>query len=140
HTIVRTWDLFYNLKSETDQNTHTTTFFYTARKQLLCTAFADRTQEKYEYNLNGTLKHKWDRSNTRTSYTYDIFNRITKTEAFDASGTKLSTTTNSYNAFHLLSSTDPMGIITYHNYDNAGRKVEEWTGTNDNYSKTTFEY
>ncbi|MBS0655023.1 MAG: hypothetical protein JSR46_04540, partial [Verrucomicrobia bacterium] len=140
HIITKQWDIFNNLQSETDQNGSSTVYEYTARKQPMRIAYADGAEEKFEYNLNGTLKYKWDRSDTKTSYSYDILGRITETRVYDPFGTQVAKTINRYNALHLLSTTDPMGYTTYYDYDHAGRKTGEWTQSGDSYSKKTFEY
>lgn len=136
YTIHKEYDIFDNVTRETNQNGAVTTYEYNARKQPTCITYADGTKERFEYNLNGTLTHNWDRSGTKTSYCYDVLGRVTETSVYDALDTKLSTTTNRYNALHLVSSTDAMGYTTYYRYDEAGRKIEEYKEGN----KTTFEY
>lgn len=140
YTIKKEYDLLDNVTKETNQNGKTTTYLYNSRKQPCLITYPDGSQERFEYNLNGTLAHKWDRAGTKSSYTYDCFGRVLKTTIFDVSGTPLSTTTNSYNTFHLLSSTDAMGYTTYFSYDGAGRKIEEYKEADGNFSKTTFAY
>jgi YD repeat-containing protein len=48
---------------------------------------------------------------------------VIRKDLFDVNGALLTTTTASYNAFHLLSETDEEGITTFHSYDPAGRLV-----------------
>lgn len=135
-TLTKKYDIFDNVIEEIDQNGHTTRFEYTAQKQPTRIAYPDGAVERFEYNLNGTLKAKWDASNTKTSYTYDILGRPTEISIYDEAGNKLSSTAHTYDSFHLLSTTDPMGVTTYFSYDGAGRKIQECKQD----SKTTFEY
>ncbi len=139
-TILKEYDIFDNVIRETNQNGSVTTFAYTIRNAPSHIVHPDGSEERFEYNKNGTLAHKWDQSGTKTSYEYDILGRITETSMFDAAGNILSSTSNSYNSFHLLSTTDAMGYTTHYKYDQAGRKIEEHKEDESNYSKTTFEY
>src|SRR5208337_5284928 len=106
YTIEREYDIFDNVISETNQNGRTTTFQYTARNKPCLVTYADGSQERFEYNLDGTLAHAWDRSGTKTSYKYDVLGRVLTTKAHDAQGQKLSETSNSYKAFYIETSTD----------------------------------
>ncbi len=139
-TIQKEYDIFDNIIKETNQNGSVTTYAYTIRNQPSRITYADGTEERFEYNLNGTLAHKWDQCGTKTSYEYDILGRITKTTLYDAQSIELACTVHSYNSFHLLSTTDPMGLTTFYRYDLAGRKIEEYKEDGTNFSKTTFEY
>ncbi len=139
-TIHKEYDIFDNVISETNQNGAITAYEYTIRNAPCRIKHPDGTEERFEYNSNGTLAHKWDRGGIKTSYDYDLLGRVIKTAIYDANSTLLSCSTSTYNAFHLLSTTDPMGHTTFFRYDNAGRKIEEWQETSDNYSKTAYEY
>jgi YD repeat-containing protein len=139
-TILREYDLFDNLSKETNQNGATTSYEYTIHHKPSRITYADGTHKRFRYNKDGTLAHEWDQSGTKTSYTYDVLRRVVTTSVYTPSGKRLYTTHNTYNSFHLLSSTDPSGHITRYRYDGAGRKIEEWKRSPNNYSKTTFAY
>ncbi|HXF28739.1 MAG TPA: hypothetical protein VN457_02730, partial [Chlamydiales bacterium] len=135
-TITKKYDLFDNVIEETNANGHSTKYSYNSRKQVTEIFYPDGSTERFEYNLNGTLAYQWDKSGTKTSYCYDFLNRVIKTEVFDAEDHRLFKTTNTYNAFHLLSSTDPMSYTTTFTYDGAGRKIK----VKKEEEKTTYKY
>ncbi len=124
----------------TDANGNSTRYTYTSRKQPLTITHPDDSKEQFQYFLNGKLDHKWDQNGTKTSYEYDFLGRVTEVKIYDSHDHKLATTSNTYNAFHLLSSTDAMGNTTYYSYDGAGRTIKEVKKEGDNFAKTTYEY
>ena len=107
--ITKEYDIFDNVVAETDPNGNTTRYKYNSRNQPLKITYADGSKEEFEYNRNGTLACKWDKNGTKTTYSYDFLKRVTKVHVYDQTDNQLFSTTNSYSAFHLLSSTDPMG-------------------------------
>ena len=145
-SLKKEYDIFDNVTKEINQNGKATSYEYTIRQKPSLITYADGTNKRFSYNKEGTLAHEWEQSGTKTSYTYDILGRIIETSVYDASGTLLSTSKNTYNNFHLLSSTNPLGHTTFYRYDGAGRKIEEWQEspewkvTGANYSKITFSY
>lgn len=140
YMIKKEYDIFDNVTKEILPNGAATSYEYTIRKKPSRITYDDGTYERFEYNFNGTLAAKWDRSGTKTAYSYDVLGRVVKTALFDPAGNELSRVTHAYNSFHLLSTTDAMGHTTYYRYDGAGRKVEEWQEDQSNYSKITFHY
>ncbi len=139
-TIQKEYDIFDNVIKEVNQNGAVTTYAYTIRNAPTLISYPDGSTERFEYNKNGTLANKWDQCGTKTSYEYDILGRVTKTSLFDGTGSLLSTASNTYNSFHLISTTDAMGYTTFFTYDQAGRKIEEYKEDETNYGKTAFEY
>jgi len=135
-SVLQEYDLQNNVITLIDANKNITRKTYNSRSQPVTITYPDDSKEEFEYNLNGTLKYKWDRSGTRTSYTYDWQRRPIQIAVYDADDKCISICKNSYNAFHLLSSTDPMGIATHYSYDDAGREIEITRGD----SRTSFKY
>ena len=134
------YDRFDNPIKKTDKNGNVTKFKYNGRKQPVQVTYPDGSSERFEYNLNGTAAQKWEKNGSTTTFSYDWLRRPSKVKTFDKSGHLLKTTKNNYNAFHLVSTQDPMGCITSFFYDGAGRKIEETKRSADNYQKTTFQY
>ena len=114
-------DILDNLISQTDANGNSVRTAYTIRHQPYLIEYPDGSSERFEYNLNGTLAKKWERNGSKKKCTLDFLGRVLATQIFDANGTLLCTTSNTYDAFHCTSSTDPMGFTTYFQYDGAGR-------------------
>jgi RHS repeat-associated protein len=139
-TITKRYDLFDNVSEETDQNGHKTCFEYTIRNTPSLITYPDGTTEQFEYNVNGTLAWKKEKNGTKTIYTYDFLKRVVKTEKLDAEGKSLSTTSNEYDAFHCISSTDPMGYTTVYQYDGAGRLSNIIRATKKKKERTEYLY
>ncbi len=96
---------------------------YTATCKIYLKQYPDGSEERFEYTLKGELAKTIARDGSYTCYTYDAVSRPTKTEVFSPSGTLLSVSKNEYNAFHLISETDPAGYVTRYAYDGAGRLI-----------------
>jgi RHS repeat-associated protein len=120
-TLFKKHDLLDNVSSQTDANGNTIRTTYTIRHEPCCIEYPDGSSEEFEYNLNGTLAKKRERNGSKKKFTYDFLGRVLTTKILDANGTLLSATSNTYDAFHCTSSTDPMGFTTTFQYDGAGR-------------------
>ncbi len=96
---------------------------YNARGQPVYITYPDGTAESYIYNLWGAVVSHTAKNGTVTKYTRDHQHRILSETVYDASGTCLKTTANTYNALHLLNSIDPEGNVTSYDYDFAGRLI-----------------
>ena len=106
--------------SRTDAKGYTTTTQYNARSQVTSIQHPDGTQERFIYNLDGTLKTHIDAEGFATTHTYDAFGRRTSTK--DPRG---NTTIFTYDSFHLIATQDAEGNLTSYTYDGAGRKIAE---------------
>lgn len=104
----------------TDAKAHTTRTDYNARSQVTRICYPDGTQEKFDYNLDGTLNTHIDQEGFVTSHTYDCFGRRRSTT--DGNG---HTTTYNYDGFQLTSIVDAENYVTNYSYDKAGRKIKE---------------
>jgi YD repeat-containing protein len=123
NSISQGYDILGNLTSVVDQCNHHTEKSYNMYGKPLSIFYPDGSEELFSYRLDGTLERAVATNKTYTKHTYDCFGRLLRKELFSANGTKLSSLSNTYDAFHLISSTDPMGDITYYKYDGAGRLV-----------------
>ncbi|MGH2637813.1 MAG: hypothetical protein ACRDF4_00770, partial [Rhabdochlamydiaceae bacterium] len=138
--VIKNYDLFGNVKEERDQNGHITTTHYTIRNQPYNITYPDGSTESFEYNVNGTLACHIDRVGTKTEYTYDFLGRVLTTKIFDSKNNLLSTTSDSYNSYHKIASTDAMGNTTKYSYDGAGRLVKQKKQVGDAVERTTYSY
>jgi RHS repeat-associated protein len=138
--VKKAYDILDNVIAETDENGYTTKYQYNTRNQPVRIKYPDGSEERFQYNRCGTLAQKWSRSGTKTSYTYDYLKRVLSVETYDTKGALLTSTSNTYNAFHLLSTRDAMGYTITFSYDGAGRKIQELKQAGGNFEKTTYEY
>ncbi len=113
-----------NQIAATDQRGFTTYKQYNARGQPIFISYPDGTAETYTYNLWGAVVSHTAKNGTVTKYTRDHQHRILSETIYDSSGACLKTTTNTYNAFHLLNTLDPDGNLITYNYDAAGRLIQ----------------
>lgn len=117
------YDLFNNPCRLTDAAGGVTVISYTAHNKPYQKTYPDGTTEKFEYDLSGNLVMSIAQNGTKTFYQYDPFDRLVKKEIYSANDEFIQKESSTYNAFHLLSKTDPDGMTTYHQYDKAGRLV-----------------
>ena len=117
------YDVLGNLIAVIDACGNKTRMAYTATGKIYLKQYPDGSEERFEYTLKGELAKTIARDGSYTCYTYDAVSRPTKTEVFSPSGVFLSVSKNEYNAFHLISETDPAGYVTRYAYDGAGRLI-----------------
>lgn len=115
------------VKDAKEVETHRT---YNIRGEVASVTYPDGRSEKKTYQLNGTLIETVDCNNTKTRFTNDCFGRPLKIEIFSASGELLTAMTATYNAFHVLTETDPMGEITQYCYYSDGKLKSKQKGDN----------
>ncbi len=139
-SVTKRYDLFGNVKTETNQNGHTTTIRSTIRNKPYFIKHSDGSEEHFEYNLGGTLALHIDRTGTRTLYTYDILGRVVQIKKCDSHSNTLTRSSSEYNAFHITSTTDPMGHTTHFSYDGAGRLIEQKKRSGSISERTTYHY
>lgn len=105
-----------------------TEFAYTIFKKPYCIRYPDGTEERFEYDLEGRLVREVGKTGLELRYTYDVEGRVIKKQQLTSSKEEAYTQTYTYNAFHLLSETDPAGHLTTYAYDYQGRKISETKG------------
>lgn len=132
----QTCDPFGRVIAVTDPRGNTVTSSYNSRGKPTCIDYPDGSQERFYYTLSGELEHSIGRDGSQIHYTYDPQNREIKKVWLDASGNILKLMEKTYNAFHLLSETDSMGVVTVYTYDFVGRISSKTTGN----KKTTYGY
>jgi len=99
--------------------------YYNIHNNPIKKIFPDKTEEKFIYNLDGTLKMQIDPENVQTIYSYDFFKRKTEKRII-ASPMIFKREATIYNAFHKITFIDAANNqYTYH-YDEAGRIKEEY--------------
>lgn len=115
------YDLFNNPTSITDAAGGKTTILYTAYNKPYLKTYPDGTTESFEYYNDGNLQVSTAKNGTKTVYFYDAFDRVVAKHILSAENELLQHESNEYNAFHLLSTTDPDGVKTHFEYDYAGK-------------------
>lgn len=98
---------------------------YNARGAPLLIKHPDGRQEKFIYNLDGTLAKKIESNGTYTIYQRDFLGRILKEEIYDVHDQFLSSQSFVYKGWRLISKTDALNCTTSYTYDGAGRLVSE---------------
>ncbi len=96
---------------------------YTIRGKPYRIENPDGTVETFLYDLKGDLKESTARNGIKTTYKTDYLSRVIEKKVIGPDG-NVQTSTFVYNAFHLLSETDPEGFKTTYCYDGAGRLAE----------------
>lgn len=86
--------------------------------------YPDRTEESFCYLLDGQLEKKFEKNGTYTVYQYDYQGRPTRELLVNSSKHVLKAKYWTYNAFHMTSYEDCMGLVTNYEYDGAGRLIK----------------
>ncbi|NGX34907.1 MAG: putative deoxyribonuclease RhsA [Candidatus Anoxychlamydiales bacterium] len=136
------YDSLSRLIKKTDANNNSTQISYNIFNKPVKIDHPNKTLEAFEYNLDGTLKHHIDQTKTKIECQYDYFQRVTSKRIISPSNEILSEEFFEYDAFNIISKTDPDGNITKYAYDGAGRKVKEeiFSKENNLLSKEEFFY
>ena len=124
-----TYNLNYDLASETDKNGNTISYQYDPLRRVSKKNYPDDTEESYSYNANGNLISITDKNGTIIQ-SYDKLNRLTK--VVDVFGQEISYTYYPNGNKKIM--IDPQGGITTYGYyrngllksvtDPAGYKTE----------------
>ncbi|MDP1835199.1 MAG: DUF6531 domain-containing protein [Chlamydiales bacterium] len=112
------YDVVGNITAIIDAQGNHTHKKYNARNQITQVEYPDGSTESYEYNLDGTLRHKKALNGCWTQFTYDGLGNTTRKET--ASGV----TTATYKGNLLTSETDANGSVTQYQYDNTGLLIK----------------
>jgi len=124
-TVTFAYDLQGNLTSTSVLGGGTTQTSYNTLRKPVKIIHADATIVRYRYSKEGTPIQTLYPDGTHTDYLYDMFQRMVSKKTYSRAEELLSEETWTYNAFHLLSYTDPQGLATHYTYDGAGRKISE---------------
>ncbi|KAF3362202.1 hypothetical protein PHSC3_001269 [Chlamydiales bacterium STE3] len=120
---------FYNQEGfpylQVDPKGNETKMSFTKQGKISQVCFPDGSEEKFEYTSTGELAKKTLKNGCVIYYTRDYQDRIVQTECFSAQGISLWSTSAQYNAFHLISERDALGIVTKYEYDIFDRKIKE---------------
>lgn len=91
------------------------------RGQPVHISYPDGTEERFFYELNGSLAQKIEKNGTTVRYTRDFLDRVVLQEIIGSDGKVLKTVCSVFDSFHLKVSTDAEGLQTQYFYDFAGR-------------------
>jgi RHS repeat-associated protein len=115
----------YNILGQPIQTTDakglTSHYSFNLRGQPVSTVLPDGSTERHIYTGDGYLERSFAANGTETLNHLDYAGRVIRQDVRAANGTLLGQTHFEYDAFHLLSETDPMGNRTQYTYDFAGR-------------------
>ncbi len=123
--VTFAYDLQGNISSTSVVAGGTTQTLYNTLRKPVKIIQADGTTVSHRYSKDGTLAQTIHPDGTQIDYLYDMFQRMVSKKTHSAKGELLSAENWTYNAFHLLSYTDPNGLTTYYTYDGTGRKIAE---------------
>lgn len=120
-TTSTEYDILGYVSKTTDAQGYSTVKYNTVRGTPYAIHYPEGTKELFRYTLSGLLHSHTSRTGIVTVYTYDYLDRITQEDTLSSAGQLLKRTSHTYNAYHLLSTTDPDGSTTHYTYDGAGR-------------------
>ncbi len=123
-TIRFAYDIQGNLFAVANPKNETTHTFYNTLRKPTKIVQKNGAEILHFYNKNGTLARTVYSDKTEAHYTYDLFERMTS-KFIRSQGEILSKEAWHYNAFYLLSYTNPKGLTVTYSYDGAGRKIAE---------------
>ncbi|MDP1881207.1 MAG: RHS repeat-associated core domain-containing protein [Parachlamydiaceae bacterium] len=105
----------------TDPKGRVTHTEFNIRGQPIAIVYPDSSIETFLYRLDGQLMVKASKDGIQTHYQRDPVGRVTQEKWVSSQGMVLKQKSYAYNALHLISSTDEMGMVTLYHYDPAGR-------------------
>lgn len=126
-SVEFSYDIQGNLQSHANDLGHTIYTEYNYLRKPILVRNPDGLEVRHKYFSNGALESTLEVDGTKVSYTYDSFQRMTSKTIRSDQDEILSEEFWKYNAFELLSYTDPNGTRTQYEYDDAGRKRMEIT-------------
>jgi RHS repeat-associated protein len=160
-TTYYTYDEYDNLKTETDANGNTTTYYYDQDTQT----FVERIESPvtgtsenpinhvvtYQYNhLFGVPDYSWDENDNKKANTYDQFGRLKQVDTYEGSVLVGQTKTeyidyigadSPYLEISRVTECSTCGDIeTYQYHDGLGRPIQTTTKLESGYSTTRSEY
>lgn len=135
-SVVNEYDFHDRIISTADAKGHTTRTIYNTRGKPCSIHYPDGSAEFLEYNKDGSLHKSVGKDGSYTIYTRDFLSRPIETNVFSPANHLISSTKNTYNTFHLTSTTNPKGLKTEHFYDYAGRLIK----TSDGYRNVEYVY
>jgi len=115
-TVKNEYDVIGNITRHVDGNGNVTLKTYNIHGAITSVKYPDGTSEERRYQLNGVLSELKARDDTITRYTNDCFGRVVETKVYSQFNELLFCTSVSYSAFHVLTETDAMGIMTHYSY------------------------
>jgi len=124
--IIETqYDILGNPKTASNSLGETTKCTHDILGNILTETDPDGYTTRYSYNQAGSLIRINHPDQSITTFSYDPLQRKTTKKIYNPGGELFSEEYWSYDSFHLLAYTNPMGLITEYLYDCFGRKIEE---------------
>ncbi|NGX47348.1 MAG: tRNA3(Ser)-specific nuclease WapA [Chlamydiae bacterium] len=123
--VTSSYDIQGNLTTCTNPRGETTSTTYNILRKPVIIEYPDGNYIQHSYTKDGNIAKTTYPDQTEVHFTYDPWQRMTSKTTLSADGEILSEETWTYNTFHLLSYTNPMGLTTHYKYDELGRKIEE---------------
>lgn len=122
------FDELSNPKQIIDSNGACTSFKYTILGKPYSIVYPDSSKDDFRYDLQGRLVYEKAANGLIKKYQNDALGRVVKIDVYGTEEDFLYSTESVYNTFHLLSETDPLGVITNYEYDCFGRVKETRRG------------
>lgn len=119
-----------------DAKGQTTSMEYNIRGKPFTITHPDGSKESFIYKINGSLRQKTEKNGSYTIYVRDYQDRVLKEEIYSPDHKLLKCSQFTYNAFHLMQSIAPDGLVTSYEYDGAGRLIAKTIGEH----RTTQKY
>jgi len=133
------YDVLNNKTEVIDANGNITTTLFTVRGTPYKIIHPDGGVEQFTYNIDGTLAEYEDQQKRVTRCNYDYKQRKIHEEIVSPEGDLLLERSWKYDAFHLMEETDAEGVVTYYDYDQAGRLIGQRKGASEaRYSYDSF--
>jgi RHS repeat-associated protein len=135
-TVTKEYDIFGNVTLLRDPRGNAVKTSYTLRGKPCAVRYPDNSEEKFYYNLDGTLRKKIEKDKSYVVFEYDYRGRVTNKEWHWPAGVLLKREVTTYNAYGVATFTDAMGVKTMYHYDRAGRCI----GRDKEYEKERYSY
>lgn len=128
-TIKQKHDLFGNAVETTDPLGYKTKSTYNIKGKPVRIEYADGTEERYVYGMDGSITEEVSRTGLKTTYIRDYLGRPTKKEVYSNKGRLVEKVKMEYSAFHKTKESTLSPAVKKYCYDAAGRlkcvKIED---------------
>jgi RHS repeat-associated protein len=120
---TKEYDVLGHVTAQKNQRGESTFFQNNVYGKPLLIIYPDNSQERFQYNGDGTLRTATAKNGMITVYTNDSLGRVTQTDLYSPQIELISTTSSTYNGLNLVSTTDSEGQVIKYRYDGAGRVI-----------------
>lgn len=137
--IKREYDLLDCVSAVIEANGFVTKSVYNVRGQPIEVRYPDGTLERFQYNLDGSLRAHINRLGVFERLDRDMMGRVTQKQLTGRNGEQV-VLHALYDSFHLVGTVDPSGVETCYSYDGAGRVISAFTQWGQDESQRQFSY